>query len=179
MPTRRLAALFCFLPPAGSCGSRPACSPSDKRTSVFPLPKIFVYFNVDSGSGKIRGFIAQKNVKAKSVLESWIKPLRDLGVVGVSKRTGRWFGPHRVREDRHTNGSIEARSAGLRHRCTSYEHGRRGSDATGRNETGGSRNGLDAVSGKQRNGDDAAVYQALVSTLSRSVGIVFLQRAGI
>ncbi len=46
--------------------------------------KISVYFNVDSGSGKIRGFVAQKNVKAKSVLESWIEPLRDLGVIGIS-----------------------------------------------------------------------------------------------
>jgi len=35
--------------------------------------KISVYFNVDSGSGKIRGFVAQKNAKVQSVLESWIR----------------------------------------------------------------------------------------------------------
>jgi carboxypeptidase Q len=46
--------------------------------------KISVYFNVDSGSGKIRGFVAQKNAKAQTVLESWIKPLRGLGVIGIS-----------------------------------------------------------------------------------------------
>lgn len=46
--------------------------------------KISVYFNVDSGSGRIRGFVAQKNTKVQNVLESWIKPLRDLGVVGIS-----------------------------------------------------------------------------------------------
>jgi len=46
--------------------------------------KISVYFNVDSGSGKIRGFVAQKNMKARKVLESWIEPLRDLGVIGIS-----------------------------------------------------------------------------------------------
>jgi carboxypeptidase Q len=46
--------------------------------------KISVYFNIDSGSGKIRGFVAQKNAKAKSILESWSKPLRDLGVIGIS-----------------------------------------------------------------------------------------------
>ena len=46
--------------------------------------KISVYFNVDSGSGKIRGFVAQKNLQAKSVLESWITPLRDLGVIAIS-----------------------------------------------------------------------------------------------
>lgn len=46
--------------------------------------KISVYFNVDSGSGKIRGFVAQKNAKVQSILETWIKPLRDLGVIGIS-----------------------------------------------------------------------------------------------
>jgi hypothetical protein len=48
--------------------------------------KISVYFNVDSGSGKIRGFVAQRNAKAQSVLESWVKPLRDLGVIGISAK---------------------------------------------------------------------------------------------
>jgi Iap family predicted aminopeptidase len=46
--------------------------------------KVSVYFNVDSGSGKIRGFVAQKNSKVQSNLESWIEPLRDLGVIGIS-----------------------------------------------------------------------------------------------
>jgi hypothetical protein len=46
--------------------------------------KISVYFNIDSGSGKIRGFVAQKNPRAQRVLESWVKPLRDLGVIGIS-----------------------------------------------------------------------------------------------
>jgi carboxypeptidase Q len=46
--------------------------------------KISVYFNIDSGTGKIRGFVAQKNAKAQSILESWIEPLRDLGVIGIS-----------------------------------------------------------------------------------------------
>lgn len=58
----------------------------DARTGA-RLPefeKISVYFNIDSGSGKIRGFVAQKNAKAKSVLESWIMPLRDMDVIGIS-----------------------------------------------------------------------------------------------
>ncbi len=48
--------------------------------------KISVYFNVDSGSGKIRGFVAQKNAKVQSIIDSWIKPLRDLGVIGISDK---------------------------------------------------------------------------------------------
>ena len=46
--------------------------------------KISVYFNVDSGSGKIRGFVAQKNPEVQKILESWINALGDLGVIGVS-----------------------------------------------------------------------------------------------
>lgn len=46
--------------------------------------KISVYFNIDSGTGKIRGFVAQKNATAQRVLEAWIEPLRDLGVIGIS-----------------------------------------------------------------------------------------------
>jgi len=48
--------------------------------------KISVYFNVDSGSGKIRGFVAQRNAKAQIVLKSWIEPLRGLGVIGISDK---------------------------------------------------------------------------------------------
>lgn len=55
---------------------------TDSRLPEFE--KISVYFNVDSGSGRIRGFVSQKNMKARTVLESWIGPLRDLGVIGVS-----------------------------------------------------------------------------------------------
>jgi hypothetical protein len=50
------------------------------------VEKISVYFDLDSGSGKVRGFVAQRNTKAQSVLESWIKPLRNLGVIGISDK---------------------------------------------------------------------------------------------
>ena len=58
----------------------------DARTgSRLPeFERISVYFNVDSGSGKIRGFVSQKNPQVQNVLDSWIKPLRDLGVIGIS-----------------------------------------------------------------------------------------------
>ncbi len=45
---------------------------------------ISVYFNIDSGTGKIRGFVAEKNQKVQSILENWIAPLRDLSVIGIS-----------------------------------------------------------------------------------------------
>jgi carboxypeptidase Q len=54
---------------------------SQKKPEYYRLS---VYFNVDSGSGKVRGFTAQKNLKAQQVLQEWITPLKDLDVVAVT-----------------------------------------------------------------------------------------------
>jgi hypothetical protein len=44
------------------------------------------YFNVDNGTGAIRGIYAQSNDAVIPVLESWCAPLRSLGVTTVSPR---------------------------------------------------------------------------------------------
>lgn len=47
------------------------------------------YYNVDNGSGKIRGIYLQENDALRPVFESWFKPLEDLGVSTVTlRRTG-------------------------------------------------------------------------------------------
>jgi carboxypeptidase Q len=58
----------------------------DAKTGArFPeFNRISVYFNIDSGTGKIRGFVAQNSPEVKKILEGWIAPLTDLGVVGIS-----------------------------------------------------------------------------------------------
>ncbi len=43
-----------------------------------------VYFNLDNGSGRIRGIYAEGNVAAGAVLESWLKPVHDLGATQVT-----------------------------------------------------------------------------------------------
>jgi Zn-dependent M28 family amino/carboxypeptidase len=48
--------------------------------------KLSVYFNVDSGSGKVRGFTSQKNLKAQQVLQEWIAPLKSLDVIAVAPK---------------------------------------------------------------------------------------------
>jgi len=48
--------------------------------------KLSVYFNVDNGAGKIRGIYAQGNDMAMPVLEQWLAPFKDLGVMQVSPR---------------------------------------------------------------------------------------------
>jgi carboxypeptidase Q len=44
------------------------------------------YFNVDNGSGKIRGVYMQGNDMMRPIFESWLAPFRDLGAATVSVR---------------------------------------------------------------------------------------------
>jgi carboxypeptidase Q len=47
------------------------------------------YFNLDNGTGKIRGIYAQNNEKVQPIFTQWVAPLKELGVTTVSlKNTG-------------------------------------------------------------------------------------------
>jgi carboxypeptidase Q len=48
--------------------------------------KISGYFNVDNGSGKIRGVYLQQNSAIASIFQQWIAPLGDLGVSTITAR---------------------------------------------------------------------------------------------
>lgn len=48
--------------------------------------KVSVYFNIDSGAGSVRGLFSRNNLAAMPVLQRWIQPLKDLGVVVVAPR---------------------------------------------------------------------------------------------
>ena len=48
--------------------------------------KISAYFNLDNGTGKIRGIYAQENAAAVPLFEAWLAPLRDLGATTVTMR---------------------------------------------------------------------------------------------
>ena len=47
---------------------------------------IDAYYNVDNGTGKIRGIYAQGNSAAESIFAQWIAPLQDLGVTTLTMR---------------------------------------------------------------------------------------------
>lgn len=47
---------------------------------------ISAYFNVDNGSGKIRGIYTQGNAAAAPIFAQWIAPLKDLGVSTITMR---------------------------------------------------------------------------------------------
>src|ERR1051325_3786575 len=48
--------------------------------------KVSVYFNVDNGTGKIRGVYLQENAAAEPIFEAWMKPFADLGMTTISMR---------------------------------------------------------------------------------------------
>jgi hypothetical protein len=51
--------------------------------------RISGYFNVDNGTGKIRGIYLQENEMARPIFEAWMEPFRDLGAETVSiRKTG-------------------------------------------------------------------------------------------
>ena len=47
---------------------------------------ISAYFNVDNGSGKIRGIYTQGNAAIAPIFAEWIAPLKDLGVTTLTER---------------------------------------------------------------------------------------------
>ncbi len=48
--------------------------------------KISGYFNVDNGTGKIRGIYLQQNAAVSSIFQQWMDPLKDLGVSTITMR---------------------------------------------------------------------------------------------
>jgi len=48
--------------------------------------KISGYFNLDNGSGKVRGIYLQENAAMAPVFAQWIEPLKDLGVTTITLR---------------------------------------------------------------------------------------------
>jgi carboxypeptidase Q len=64
--------------------------PSFLRKETGPLTlapehaKLSAYFNLDNGSGKIRGIYCQENAAVVPIFESWLAPFKDLGADTVS-----------------------------------------------------------------------------------------------
>jgi len=48
--------------------------------------QLSVYFNLDNGTGKIRGIYTQQNAGAPPIFEAWLKPFADLGATTITER---------------------------------------------------------------------------------------------
>ena len=66
--------------------------PSYLRRATGPLTvkpdhaRLSAYFNIDNGTGKIRGIYTQQNVAAVPIFEAWLRPFADLGATTITNR---------------------------------------------------------------------------------------------
>lgn len=66
--------------------------PERIRAETWPLQlkpghgKLAAYFNLDNGSGKVRGIYSETNAAVKPVFEAWLAPFHDLGATTVTMR---------------------------------------------------------------------------------------------
>jgi carboxypeptidase Q len=58
----------------------------EKKEKKPEYDKLSVYFNLDNGSGKVRGIYAQGNNAAVPIFEQWLVPFHDLGAATVTIR---------------------------------------------------------------------------------------------
>jgi len=63
--------------PPGTPNSQPAAPP--KLVTMPDYDKLDAYFNLDNGTGKIRGVYLQGNEGVRSIFREWLAPFRDLG----------------------------------------------------------------------------------------------------
>ncbi|HEX3556781.1 MAG TPA: M20/M25/M40 family metallo-hydrolase [Thermoanaerobaculia bacterium] len=60
------------------------------RTDTWPLQlkpehaKVAAYFNLDNGTGKVRGIYTEENAAVRPIFEAWIAPFNDLGVTTIT-----------------------------------------------------------------------------------------------
>lgn len=80
-------------------GSRPPLNtpgaqgtPSLRRREAGPMTikpeqaKVSAYFNIDNGTGKIRGVYMQGNAAVQPIFEAWMQPFKDLGMDTLTMR---------------------------------------------------------------------------------------------
>jgi carboxypeptidase Q len=66
--------------------------PERYRDETWPLTlkpehaKVAAYFNLDNGTGKVRGIWTEENAGVKPIFEAWLAPFADLGATAVSPR---------------------------------------------------------------------------------------------
>ncbi len=65
-------------------GQAPAPQPPIKTTKEWET--LDAYYNLDNGTGKVRGVYTQENYAVAPIFRQWIAPLADLGVTAISYR---------------------------------------------------------------------------------------------
>ena len=61
--------------------------PARARSTLKPEhAKLSAYFNIDNGTGRLRGIYAQENAAVVPIFKAWLEPLADIGATTVTSR---------------------------------------------------------------------------------------------
>lgn len=60
--------------------------PSGELQTKPDYARLAAYFNVDNGSGRIRGIYAQENAAVMPIFKAWLEPFHDVGATTVASR---------------------------------------------------------------------------------------------
>ena len=110
-------------------------------TESSPKPghaKLAAYYNLDNGTGRIRGVWGQGNLGAMALFRQWSESVKDLGVDIIAPRSRRRHRPRVVRQRRPARFSVRAGTARVQLAVAPLEHGlrrpcaARGPDPAGR-----------------------------------------------
>ncbi len=116
--------------------SRPEPSAEEKEKPFFlrkktgPLTvkpehaRLSAYFNIDNGTGKIRGIYAEDNAAAIPIFEAWLEPFHDLGATLVTMNRTRRHGPPVLRRRRAPGLPVRSGRPRIRDANAPHEHGR-------------------------------------------------------
>ena len=104
--------------------------------------KLAGYFNLDNGTGKIRGVYLQGNDMMRPIFEAWLAPFKDLGAHHDHDPQHRRHGSPVVRRRRAARLPVHPGPDGIRHPHAPLEHGRLRPPAEGRPDAGVRRDGV-------------------------------------
>ena len=76
--------------------------------------RVSAYFNLDNGSGKVRGVYLQGNERVRPIFEAWLAPFADLGASTLTVEEHRRHGPHVLRRGGHPRLPVHPGPPGLR-----------------------------------------------------------------
>src|SRR5205085_472712 len=83
MPTRSCGTCTTRATPCNLARRPTNFAPRDTMKKTPEYDKLDVYFNDDSGSGKFRAVSALGNAQLAAIFQSWITPIKDLGIETV------------------------------------------------------------------------------------------------
>jgi Zn-dependent M28 family amino/carboxypeptidase len=83
---QRRAAAAAATEPSDSGTPAPATEPAHQIVKEADYDRLSVYFNLDNGTGKIRGVYLQQNAAAMPIFEAWLRPFEDLGAKTLTMR---------------------------------------------------------------------------------------------